>query len=88
MAVTYYHSDAIRLSLVVILVLLLGLKFSESWLVGEEGWLADYYPGMLAIKVCHQHVNVMKLQTSTTGWPTTNRRLMLQSFCFEKHTGF
>ena len=50
MAVTYYHSDAIRLSLVVILVLLLGLKFSESWLVGEEGWLADYYPGMITIQ--------------------------------------
>ena len=67
MAVTYYHSDAIRLSLVVILVLLLGLKFSESWLVGEEGWLADYYPGMRTIKVCDQHINIMKLQTSTTG---------------------
>lgn len=44
MTVTYYYSDAIRLSLVVIFVLFMGLKVSESWLVGEEGWLADYYP--------------------------------------------
>ena len=44
MRVTYYHSDAMRMSAGVILIILVSLKLAESWLAGEEGWLADYYP--------------------------------------------
>ena len=44
MAVTYYHSDAIRYALSVVFMIIVSLKLAESWLAGEEGWLADYYP--------------------------------------------
>ena len=44
MAVTFYHSDAIRYALSVVFMIIVSLKLAESWLAGEEGWLADYYP--------------------------------------------
>ena len=44
MAVNYYHSDAIRYALSVVFMIIVSLKLAESWLAGEEGWLADYYP--------------------------------------------